>query len=78
MHLELLEVQGLNECQKVGSLFHYMDHTRTAFGRRLLKKWISAPLYNIEMINNRLDSVEDLMKNFELVRTFQEKLKMVR
>ena len=55
-----------------------MDHTRTAFGRRLLKKWISAPLYNIEMINNRLDSVEDLMKNFELVRTFQEKLKMVR
>ena len=65
--LELLEVQGLTKTQKEGSLFHYLDYTRSAFGRRLLKKWISTPLQNIEQINERLDAVEDLMKHPDLV-----------
>ena len=61
--LELLEVQGMTYNHKEGSLFHYLDHTKTAFGRRLLKKWIAAPLYDIDKINERLDAVEDMMKH---------------
>ena len=56
-HLELLEVEGITEPIKEGSLFHYLDFTKTPFGKRLLKKWISAPLYNVDHINERLDAV---------------------
>lgn len=55
---------------KEGSLFHYLDHTKTAFGRRMLKKWISTPLYDVNKINDRLDAVEDLMKHPDLVSRF--------
>jgi DNA mismatch repair ATPase MutS len=54
-----------------------LDRTKTAFGRRLLKKWILAPLYSIPKINERLDAVEDLMRHPELVVKFQEFLRAV-
>lgn len=60
--LELLEVEGLTKTIKKGSLFHWLDNTKTPFGRRLLKKWICAPLTDIDKINERLDAVEDLLK----------------
>ncbi len=45
-----------------GTLISILDKTSTAMGGRLLKKWISAPLRNIELIENRLDGVEELLK----------------
>ena len=69
-HLELLEVQGMTKIKKEGSLFHYLDHTRTAFGKRLLKKWIVTPLYDIPKINSRLDAVEDMMTYYDLTQRF--------
>ncbi len=47
-----------------------MDHTKTSFGKRMLKKWLASPLYNIDLINERLDSVEDLMKHNEVMVNF--------
>ncbi|AMD20588.1 HDL156Wp [Eremothecium sinecaudum] len=41
-----------------GSLLWTLDHTRTLFGYRCLKKWISQPLVNIDEINARLDAVQ--------------------
>jgi len=76
-HLELLEVQGTLKIKKEGSLYHYLDHTKTPFGRRMLKKWISAPLFDINKINDRLDAVEDLVKYQELIQRVQEKLKQL-
>lgn len=43
----------------------------------MLKKWISAPLFDITKINDRLDAVEDLVKYPELIQRVQEKLKQV-
>lgn len=47
---------------KDGTLISILDKTSTAMGGRLLKKWITAPLRNVEQIKKRLDSVEELLK----------------
>eukprot|EP00172_Hildenbrandia_rubra_P002811 Plantae.Rhodophyta-Hildenbrandia_rubra.ctg396.p1 GENE.Plantae.Rhodophyta-Hildenbrandia_rubra.ctg396~~Plantae.Rhodophyta-Hildenbrandia_rubra.ctg396.p1 ORF type:complete len:930 (+),score=170.98 Plantae.Rhodophyta-Hildenbrandia_rubra.ctg396:49-2838(+) len=41
-----------------GTLLSYIDHGKTAGGRRLLRKWLSSPLYNSEAIIDRLNAVE--------------------
>jgi DNA mismatch repair protein MutS len=45
-----------------GTLISILDKTETAMGGRLLKKWISAPLRNLEPILQRQESVEELLK----------------
>jgi len=47
----------------------------TRFGQRLLKQWVSAPLVEVDKIRERLDCVEDLVENFDLVRLFKIKAK---
>ena len=59
-HKSLIPIPGVNQNTAQKTLFHYIDHTKTDFGKRLLKKWLLAPLVNIEMINERLDAIEDL------------------
>ena len=44
-----------------GTLFSVLDKTSTPMGGRLLKKWISNPLKNIEHIQWRLNGVEQLV-----------------
>jgi DNA mismatch repair protein MSH6 len=70
-HLEIVEsASGKIE----GSLFGYIDHCKTAFGKRLLKKWLMAPLINIKKINDRLDAVEDLMSHQFETDVFRAKI----
>lgn len=61
-NLEILENSTNN--QQFGSLIWVLDHTRTKFGYRLLKTWILNPLIDIDKINKRLDSVEEIKENF--------------
>ncbi|CCH47006.1 DNA mismatch repair protein [Wickerhamomyces ciferrii] len=50
--------------EQFGSLLWLMDHTRTKFGYRLLRKWISNPLIDREQIEKRFDAVENIQSNF--------------
>lgn len=60
-HLEILEVTtGYKENSEAGSVIHFLDKTVSFFGKRMLKTWICAPLYNVDQINDRLDAIEDL------------------
>jgi DNA mismatch repair protein MutS len=52
----------IQEGNREGSLISILDKTITAMGGRLLKKWISAPLRDLNKIQQRLDSVEGLIK----------------
>ena len=56
-NLELNET--IRDKNKYGSLLWVLDSTKTNMGARLLKKWISQPLKNIEQIEKRLDVVEE-------------------
>jgi DNA mismatch repair protein MSH6 len=54
-----------------GTLLHYVDHCKTQFGKRQLKRWLMAPLMNVDRINARLDAIEDMM-------TFQHETDVLR
>ncbi len=42
------------------SLFGVLDHSVTAMGARLLRRWVQQPLLDLERIHGRLDAVEEL------------------
>ena len=60
-NLELLET--VREKKKYGSLLWAIDKTKTAMGARLLKKWLTQPLKNVDEIEKRLDAVSVLVDN---------------
>ena len=60
-NLELLK--NVREGTSRGSLISIIDKTQTAMGARLLRKWMTQPLVNVDAINVRLDRVEYLVKN---------------
>ncbi|KAG6424168.1 hypothetical protein SASPL_114581 [Salvia splendens] len=50
-----------------GTLYKYLDNCITSSGKRLLKNWICHPLQDVDKINKRLDVVENMMANSEIV-----------
>ena len=65
--------EGIRE----GSLISILDKTETAMGGRLLKKWISAPLRNLEPILKRQESVEELLKEKRYRKELLEHLREI-
>ncbi|WP_167956420.1 DNA mismatch repair protein MutS [Anaerosporobacter faecicola] len=57
-NLELTET--LREKQKRGSLLWVLDKTKTAMGARLLRNYVEQPLIDIDLINERLDCIEEI------------------
>ncbi|MCX6093061.1 MAG: DNA mismatch repair protein MutS [Candidatus Bipolaricaulota bacterium] len=53
--------QPMRSGQERGTLLHVLDRTATAMGRRLLRRWILAPLADRAAIEHRLDSVARLV-----------------
>ncbi|PRR75238.1 DNA mismatch repair protein MutS [Clostridium thermopalmarium] len=74
-NLELTET--LTDKSKKGSLLWVIDKTVTAMGARLLRKWLEQPLINKEQIENRLDSVSEIMSNQNLYDELKSCLKDV-
>uniref|UniRef100_A0A8C6VDV3 DNA mismatch repair protein MSH3 n=1 Tax=Naja naja TaxID=35670 RepID=A0A8C6VDV3_NAJNA len=58
-NLEILQNQ--TDMKIKGSLFCVLDHTKTSFGRRKLKKWVTQPLLKSSEINSRLDAVSEIL-----------------
>jgi DNA mismatch repair protein MutS len=64
---------SISEGSREGTLISILDRTQTSMGGRLLKKWISRPLKNLELINKRLEAVDDLFKNkIERTKIYEE------
>ncbi len=74
-NLELIETVRGKKGQ--GTLYNVLDYTNTAMGGRQLKKWIEEPLKNINLINNRLDAVEELYNNIMISNNIKEYLKTI-
>lgn len=73
-HLQILEVRTSKSVSTDGSLLSLIDDTKTPFGKRLLKKWISSPLMDIDSINSRFDSIEDLINHPHEMEVLRSKL----
>ena len=58
-NLELTETMRSKE--KKGTLLWVLDKTHTAMGGRMLRSWLEKPLLDINEINRRLASVEELV-----------------
>ena len=62
---------------KKGTLLALLDKTSTAMGGRLLRHWVEQPLIQPELINRRLDAVEELAGNRIAQMTLAEELSEV-
>ncbi|KAK8730183.1 hypothetical protein OTU49_008132 [Cherax quadricarinatus] len=58
-----------------GTLIDKLDRCSTPFGKRLLRKWICAPLCSPSSINSRLDGIEDLQNNPDIMEEVTTLLK---
>ncbi|XP_018120356.1 DNA mismatch repair protein Msh3 isoform X1 [Xenopus laevis] len=58
-NLEILQNQ--TDLKTKGSLIWVLDHTRTCFGRRKIKQWVTQPLVNTREINTRLEAVSEVL-----------------
>src|SRR5699024_1198259 len=49
--------ETISKKEKYGSLLWIIDKTMTVMGARTLKKWIARPLYNKNLIDNRINII---------------------
>lgn len=73
--LQHLEIVESSDGKREGSLLHFIDHCSTPFGRRQLKRWLLAPLMNVDKILERQESVQDLIGLQYQVNTVRTRLK---
>ena len=71
-NLELFS--SLSNSNSIGTLVDVLDETQTPQGGRLIRSWIRRPLLNTDRINNRLDRIEELIKNRKLLNNFHDDL----
>ena len=70
-------ITSMQEGTREGSLISILDKTQTAMGGRLLKKWISAPLRDVNAIRQRLNAVENLISEKSLRKELINHLKEI-
>ena len=74
-NLELTET--IKDRKKRGSLLWLLDKTQTSMGARTLRTYIEQPLFDEKIINQRLNGIEELVKNI-MIRDGVEELSINR
>ncbi|MDV2685513.1 DNA mismatch repair protein MutS [Alkalihalophilus lindianensis] len=74
-NLELVET--LREKKKKGSLLSIVDHTVTAMGGRLIKRWIERPLLNESAIEKRHEAVTVFLEDYFAREELRDELRQV-
>jgi len=74
-NLELTRTLRQNE--SLGSLFWLIDQTKTAMGSRFLKRQLSRPLVNKNILEKRYDTVDKLNTEFIVKEELIEELKLM-
>lgn len=70
-----LEINLNSEQSPKGSLFDFINHTKTSGGQRLLYQWLNAPLIEKTAIENRQESVTFFYEKSELRNSVRDLLK---
>ncbi len=74
-NLELTE--NTKDRSHTGSLLWAIDFTKTQMGKRRLRGWIEQPLLNLDLINLRLNAVEELIQNKHLFSQIAKSLEKI-
>ncbi len=74
-NLEICET--LRTKEKKGTLLWVLDHTKTAMGARLLRKWCEQPLLSVVSIQRRQSAVKELYDNYMVKEQLAELLSKV-
>ncbi len=74
-NLELVE--SMKDRKTKGSLYWVLNRTKTSMGARMLRQWVEQPLQNEQMINARLDAIEELMCNTVARETIAQTLREI-
>ena len=74
-NLEL--TQTIIDGERKGSLLWLLDKTKTSLGARMLKRFIENPLKDIDKINMRLDSVEEIKNSIPVSDALNASLKNI-
>ncbi|GAA0176847.1 DNA mismatch repair protein MutS [Clostridium sediminicola] len=74
-NLELTE--SFKDKRKKGSLLWVLDKTKTAMGARALRKWVEQPLISKNIINDRLDAIDELTQNMPLLDSIRDELNKI-
>lgn len=64
--------RNLRDGSSKGSLISVIDTTKTSMGGRLLRKWISYPLMDVEAIEKRLDLTGSFVDHFQIRRELRD------
>ena len=72
-----LELFGSGSGQEGCSLAEVLDKTVSPMGARMLRRWISLPLKDINQINSRLDITEAFIRNGELREMLSDQIYLV-
>ena len=75
-NLELFE--NLATRSRKGSLLEILDETVTSMGGRMLKRWLSSPLIDLDKINERLDKVSELKEKDVSRQRLRENMRQVK
>ncbi|KAJ6227740.1 DNA mismatch repair protein msh3 [Anaeramoeba flamelloides] len=54
------------------SLFDILNHTKSSFGMRKLRNWVCSPLSNYNLIQLRLNAVDELIENQPLTKKIEQ------
>jgi len=71
-NLDILETKLDSKNPEAGSLLEFINQAVSPFGMRKMKQWLLNPLSNKREIGERLDIIEDLIDNFECVKSFRQ------
>ncbi len=69
-----LEVFKTYKGEKIGTLFHAIDRTKTAGGGRRLKSWMQFPLTDLDRIKDRQNQVEYWTQSLEKLKEVRKNL----
>lgn len=76
--LRNLEItRNMRDGTRRGTLLELMDHTHTAMGGRLLKRWLERPLTDVNRIRLRQDGIEELAGHMTELSRIEELLSQI-
>lgn len=65
-------IQNLHQAKSKHCLLGHLNHTHTPMGARLVRSCILQPMIDLDVINTRLDALEELTNNEQIFHKLRQ------